>query len=175
MKKIYYLNTYQTTETTQTPEPTTQNRNPRVLKRDDTNTLIPTYTDSPLLPEISNSFCSNSKTPSLHYQPYRIHHQSLNSRLRTRKKLKSLVNSSLQTKQPRKPEPEKPSLKDPKKPISLKHKQPKRVHQKFGTQPKALPPPKPKPDYGIKIKPAMTFGDKLWRLTQLASLSFNVL
>lgn len=175
MDRLYYLNTYQTLETTQTPEPTSQYKLPKVLKRDDTNTPIPSFTDSPLLPEISKSFYNNSKTPSLPYQQFRIHHQSLNSRLKTRKKVDSMVFSSIQTRLSRKSENEKLILKDPKKTISLKIKQTKRVQQKFGTQPKALPPAKAKLDYGIKITPAITFGDKLWRLTQLASLSFNVL
>ena len=49
-----------------------------------------------------------------------------------------------------------------------------RKYFSFDVQPKVVPPAKPKLNLGNGVGPAITFGDKLWRLTQLAALNEQV-
>lgn len=168
------MNEYFSIETNQTPKLKTQFKFPRVSKKDNIETAISFSISTPEPPDIYKTFSHNSKTPPLPYNSFRIYHQSIGSRLKQRKTGNFSVFSSIQTKKSLK-EKITPMFSKKNNRIELKNKRPAKVQQKFGAQPKALPPAKIKVDYGVKFKPAISYGEKVWRLTQLASLEFGML
>lgn len=169
------MNEYFSIETNQTPRMKSQFRFPRISKKDNIETAISFSINTPEPTDIFKSFSHNSKTPPLPYKSFRIYHQSTKSRLKKRKTGNFSVSSSFQSRLSKISLKEKitPMFSKKTNKIELKNKKPAKVQQKFGNQPKALPPAKAKVDYGIKFKPAINYGDKVWRLSQLASLEFD--
>lgn len=194
MHKIMNLNSIVSTEETVCNQSKEKIKFPQLSKLDYFDQSFSDVGKSLETNNLFRTFYEDTKTRIIKYQDFRADHQSRRNRFRYKSRGNSntpdLIFSPNRAESRfsmivRKTNTNGFSLSEKRKKILRKSKagdkseksterNEKRKYFSFDIQPKVVPPAKPKLNLGSGIGPAITFGDKLWRLTQLAALSEQV-